>query len=74
MNFDDLERPTWGVVSPREGDMGLVRETVRKEQAIKWVYISDIHSAIHRMIYLQGNTCKSGGSKGFVQSQDVFSN
>ena len=35
MNFDDLERPTWGVVSPQEGDMGLVKDTIRKEQAIK---------------------------------------
>jgi len=34
MNFD-LERPPWGVVSPQEGDMGIVRETIRKEQAIK---------------------------------------
>lgn len=35
MNFDDLERPAWGVISPQEGDMGLVKETIRKEQAIK---------------------------------------
>jgi hypothetical protein len=39
MNFDDFERPAWGVVSPQEGDMGLVRDTVRKEQAIRWVYL-----------------------------------
>jgi len=39
MDFDELERPTWGVISPQagEGNMGLVRETVRKEQAIKCV-------------------------------------
>ena len=35
-DFDD-ERPTWGVVSPREGggDLGLVRDTIKKEQVIK---------------------------------------
>jgi len=39
MQFDDFddERPTWGVVSPREGggDLGLVRDTIKKEQVIK---------------------------------------
>jgi len=37
MDFDELERPTWGVVSPREGggDLGLVRDTIKKEQVIK---------------------------------------
>jgi hypothetical protein len=37
MEFDEFERPTWGVVSPREGggDLGLVRETIQKEQVIK---------------------------------------
>jgi len=35
----DNERPIWGVVSPREGggDLGLVRDTIKKEQVIKWV-------------------------------------
>jgi hypothetical protein len=37
MDFDELERPTWGVVSSREGggDLGLVRDTMKKEQVIK---------------------------------------
>ncbi|KIM43391.1 hypothetical protein M413DRAFT_444215 [Hebeloma cylindrosporum] len=37
MQFDDFERPAWGVVSPREGggDLGLVRDTIKKEQVIK---------------------------------------
>lgn len=42
MQYDDFsndDRPTWGVPSPRDGggDLGLVRETVRKEQVIKSV-------------------------------------
>ncbi|KAF8158333.1 hypothetical protein B0H34DRAFT_708325 [Crassisporium funariophilum] len=39
MQYDDFidERPTWGVVSPREGggDLGLVRDTLKKDQVIK---------------------------------------
>jgi short coiled-coil protein len=42
MQYDDFsvdERPTWGVRSPRDGggDLGLVRETLKKEQVIKSV-------------------------------------
>lgn len=41
MDYDDYaEQPAvWGVVSPREGgsDLGLVRETLKKEQVIKCV-------------------------------------
>jgi len=39
MQFDDfeVEGPTWGVVSPREGagDLGLVRDAIKKEEVIK---------------------------------------
>ncbi|KAF8964215.1 hypothetical protein BDZ97DRAFT_918273 [Flammula alnicola] len=37
MDFDEFdERPTWGVVSPRDGgDLGLVRDALKKEQVIK---------------------------------------
>ncbi|KAH9480470.1 hypothetical protein JR316_0007070 [Psilocybe cubensis] len=39
MDYDDYsldERPSWGVVSPREGggDLGVVRDTLRKEQVL----------------------------------------
>ncbi|PPQ89681.1 hypothetical protein CVT25_013868 [Psilocybe cyanescens] len=42
MQYDDYsldERPSWGVVSPREGggDLGVVRDTLRKEQVLKEV-------------------------------------
>ena len=39
MNFDDYEeRVPWGVVSPKgDGDLGLVRETLRKEEIVKYV-------------------------------------
>ncbi|KAF9046333.1 hypothetical protein BJ165DRAFT_1527442 [Panaeolus papilionaceus] len=35
MDYDEYEAPTWGFTSPREGDLGLVRDTVKKEQTIK---------------------------------------
>jgi len=39
MQYDDYslgERPTWGVASPQDGgDLGIVRDTLRKEQVIK---------------------------------------
>uniref|UniRef100_A0A8H7XZF7 Uncharacterized protein n=1 Tax=Psilocybe cubensis TaxID=181762 RepID=A0A8H7XZF7_PSICU len=43
MDYDDYsldERPSWGVVSPREGggDLGVVRDTLRKEQVLKLVF------------------------------------
>ncbi|KAF5315075.1 hypothetical protein D9619_007296 [Psilocybe cf. subviscida] len=40
MDFDEYdEQPTWGVASPRDndGDLGVVRETLKKEQTIKCV-------------------------------------
>jgi len=42
MQYNDFsidERPAWGVSSPRDGggDLGLVRDTLRKEQVIKSV-------------------------------------
>ncbi|KJA24057.1 hypothetical protein HYPSUDRAFT_214802 [Hypholoma sublateritium FD-334 SS-4] len=44
MDYDDFdEQPAvWGVVSPREGgsDLGLVRETLKKEQVIKEILVS----------------------------------
>ena len=45
MQYDDFsidERPTWGVRSPRDGgdDLGLVRETLKKEQVIKSVLLN----------------------------------
>jgi hypothetical protein len=42
MDFDEFEQPAvWGVVSPREAgsDLGLVRDTLRKDQIIKCVYL-----------------------------------
>jgi len=41
MQYDDFsvdEPPTWGAPSPRDGggDLGLVRETLRKEQVINF--------------------------------------
>ena len=51
MNFDDLERPAWGVVSPQEGDMGIVRDTLRKEQGIKWVYLCIATISVHAMFF-----------------------
>ncbi|PPR00201.1 hypothetical protein CVT24_004904 [Panaeolus cyanescens] len=37
MQFDDyeIETSSWGITSPKEGDLGLVRDTVKKEQTIK---------------------------------------
>jgi len=45
MQYDDFsvdEPPTWGVPSPQDGggDLGLVRETLRKEQVIKEILAS----------------------------------
>jgi len=44
MDYDDYdEQPAvWGVASPREGggDLGLVRETLKKEQVIKEILAS----------------------------------
>ena len=56
MQYDEYsidEGPTWGVRSPRDGesDLGVVKDTMRKEQVIKsvlstshmfllWVFIS----------------------------------
>lgn len=40
MDFDEYdEQPTWGVTFPRDndGDLGVVRETLKKEQTIKCV-------------------------------------
>ncbi|KAF8809572.1 hypothetical protein BYT27DRAFT_7136278 [Phlegmacium glaucopus] len=41
-DFSNDERPTWGVTSPREGggDLGLVREALKKEQVIKEILAS----------------------------------
>ncbi|KAF8194257.1 hypothetical protein BJ912DRAFT_959965 [Pholiota molesta] len=43
MDFDEFEQPAvWGVVSPREAgsDLGLVRDTLRKDQIIKDILAS----------------------------------
>jgi len=44
MQYDDFsidERPTWGITSrDGGGDLGLVRETVKKEQVIKEILAS----------------------------------
>jgi len=31
------DTPSWGITSPRDGDLGLVRDAVRKEQVIKYI-------------------------------------
>jgi len=45
MQYDDYpidEGPTWGVRSPRDGDgdLGLVKDTMKKEQVIKEILAS----------------------------------
>jgi hypothetical protein len=47
MDFDELEQPAWGVLSPKENDMTIVKETVRKEQSIRYVE-TDFSSTSHR--------------------------
>ena len=50
MDFDEYdEQPTWGVASPRDndGDLGVVRETLKKEQTIKCVPTAFLACARH---------------------------
>nr|KAF9527553.1 hypothetical protein CPB83DRAFT_855994 [Crepidotus variabilis] len=35
MDFDEYEQPSWGVLSPKGGELNIIRETARKEEAIK---------------------------------------
>lgn len=51
MDFDEYDEqpPLWGVVSPREGggDLGLIRETLRKEQVLKYVFNNPLAAFIN---------------------------
>jgi hypothetical protein len=69
MQYDDFdEGPTWGVRSPRdgEGDLGLVKDTMKKEQVIKSVFSTSQMFLLWFYLLDQGDLGFTRGSQGYA--------
>ena len=62
------EGPTWGVRSPRDGesDLGLVKDTMRKEQVIKSVLSTSQMFCFGFYLLSQGDLSFTRGSEGYA--------
>ena len=69
MQYDDFnEGPTWGVRSPRDGDgdLGLVKDTMKKEQVIKSVLSTSQMFCFGFYLLDQGDLGFTRGSQGYA--------
>lgn len=65
-SIDEAEGPTWGVRSPRDGDLGLVKDTLRKEQVIKSVLSASQMFCFGFYLLAQGDLSLTRGSQGYA--------